>query len=86
MSTATVAPSPSPSLPARLLLALIAAYRWTALARAPRCRFAPTCSDYAHTAIHHHGALRGGWLAIRRLARCHPWNPGGLDPVPRKVR
>ncbi len=48
----------------------------------PRCRFYPSCSQYAHEALAVHGALRGSWLALRRLSRCHPWHPGGLDPVP----
>lgn len=48
----------------------------------PRCRFYPTCSHYALEAIETHGALHGSWLALRRVLRCHPWNPGGLDPVP----
>lgn len=48
----------------------------------PSCRFSPTCSTYALTSIDRFGALRGGWLALRRLLRCHPWNPGGFDPVP----
>ena len=48
----------------------------------PRCRFYPSCSAYALEALTTHGALRGSWLAGRRLLRCHPWNPGGLDPVP----
>lgn len=48
----------------------------------PSCRFTPTCSSYAYTAIERYGIARGGWLAITRIVRCHPWNPGGHDPVP----
>ena len=48
----------------------------------PRCRFYPSCSSYAVEAIRRHGPVRGTWLALRRLLRCHPWNPGGPDPVP----
>jgi uncharacterized protein len=48
----------------------------------PRCRFYPSCSHYALEALDGHGALRGSWLALKRLARCHPFNPGGYDPVP----
>ncbi len=48
----------------------------------PRCRFHPSCSSYALEAIDRHGAWRGSGLALRRLGRCHPWNPGGFDPVP----
>ncbi|HEX5284916.1 MAG TPA: membrane protein insertion efficiency factor YidD [Bryocella sp.] len=47
-----------------------------------QCKFLPTCSEYAFVAVVRHGWLRGGWLAVRRLARCHPFSKGGLDPVP----
>ena len=48
----------------------------------PSCRFVPGCSEYARRALLQHGLLHGGWLGIQRLARCHPWNPGGYDPPP----
>ena len=48
----------------------------------PRCRFYPSCSHYALEAIESHGALRGSWLSAKRICRCHPFNPGGFDPVP----
>lgn len=74
--------SQRPSPLARVALGLLALYRATALMRSPRCRFLPTCSGYAVEAIRTHGALRGTVLAVRRIGRCHPWNPGGFDPVP----
>lgn len=48
----------------------------------PRCRFLPTCSDYAEEALVSHGPIAGGWLALRRICRCHPWGGSGYDPVP----
>ena len=57
-------------------------YRLTGPVRQPRCRFLPTCSTYALDALQTHGPVRGAWLALRRIGRCHPWNLGGMDPVP----
>lgn len=48
----------------------------------PSCRFTPSCSLYAITSLERYGLAKGGWLALRRIGRCHPWNPGGHDPVP----
>jgi putative membrane protein insertion efficiency factor len=67
----------------RLLALLVRGYRY---AVSPllgmHCRFHPSCSEYALEALERHGAARGGWLALGRIARCHPWHPGGHDPVP----
>jgi putative membrane protein insertion efficiency factor len=64
-------------------LALITAYQKLLSPILPRsCRFYPSCSEYAKQAIQKYGIVRGGWLALKRIARCHPGNPGGLDPVP----
>ncbi|MSV67495.1 MAG: membrane protein insertion efficiency factor YidD [Actinobacteria bacterium] len=70
------------SLAARAARRLIRAYQWASAGAMPRCRFAPSCSHYAHEAIEEYGAIRGAWLGIRRISRCHPWNAGGFDPVP----
>jgi putative membrane protein insertion efficiency factor len=66
-------------------IGLIRIYQWLISPLLPRaCRFAPSCSDYAAEAIALHGAVRGGWLALRRLLRCHPWGGDGFDPVPQR--
>ncbi|MHB1100646.1 MAG: membrane protein insertion efficiency factor YidD [Burkholderiales bacterium] len=67
----------------RLLIGLIRLYQY-ALSPfiGPSCRFTPTCSEYACQALRKHGFLKGIWLGARRISRCHPWNPGGHDPVP----
>ena len=71
------------TVPARLLMLPIAGYRrFISPLLGPRCRFAPSCSEYALTALAEHGAVRGLWLAMARIARCHPFHPGGYDPVP----
>jgi hypothetical protein len=66
-----------------LLLGLLRFYRYALSPLLGRsCRFFPTCSEYAMEAIQKHGAGRGSYLAARRVLRCHPWHPGGYDPVP----
>ena len=71
----------------KAMILLIRAYR---LLFSPwigqQCRFHPTCSTYAIEAIRRHGAVPGGWLAAKRLGRCHPWHEGGIDPVPERDR
>jgi putative membrane protein insertion efficiency factor len=72
---------------ARLLIAALRFYkRWISPLLGPRCRFHPTCSEYAMQAVARYGAARGSWLATRRLLRCHPLHPGGHDPVPANPR
>jgi uncharacterized protein len=70
-------------LPAAGAMLLIRGYRrFISPAFPPTCRFTPTCSAYALTSIERYGLFKGGWMAARRIGRCHPWNPGGHDPVP----
>jgi len=68
-----------------LILLLLRAYR-VAISplMGPRCRYYPSCSRYAQTAVERYGVVRGSWFAVRRIARCHPWHPGGVDPVPER--
>lgn len=65
---------------------VVAGLRFYRLAISPmlgrRCRFFPSCSEYALEAVEKYGAWKGGWLGCKRVCRCHPWNPGGYDPVP----
>lgn len=70
----------------RAAVAVITAYQWVVSPLLPRaCRFAPTCSEYARLALVEHGVVRGVWLGLRRVLRCHPLNPGGYDPPPRRA-
>lgn len=67
-----------------ILMGLVRFYRrfLSPLKAVPTCRFYPSCSQYAYEALEKHGALRGSYLAVRRVLRCHPFHPGGYDPVP----
>jgi len=66
----------------KLALFLIKIYQWISKFTPPVCRFTPTCSEYTKQAIIKYGLLKGSWLGIKRICRCHPGNPGGYDPVP----
>ena len=69
--------------PSRALVLLVRAYQlFISPLLGPRCRFHPTCSHYTIEAVQTHGAIKGSWLALRRIVRCHPLHPGGYDPVP----
>jgi putative membrane protein insertion efficiency factor len=69
---------------ARLLRGLVRAYQGATAGRLSPCRYQPTCSAYALEALEVHGAVRGSWLSLRRIARCHPWGSHGWDPVPER--
>ena len=85
-SPADLSPAGRLSLAARAMALAITGYRrFISPVMLPHCRFEPSCSAYALEAVQRHGALRGGWLAVRRLSRCHPFHRGGLDPVPDRV-
>ena len=72
-------------LPQLMLVALVRGYqKYISPGLPPSCRFYPSCSQYALEALQRHGALKGSLLAARRLTRCHPFNPGGDDPVPER--
>ena len=66
----------------KLLLFTISIYQKISRLTPPRCRFYPTCSEYMKQAIIKHGVIKGGWLGVKRISRCHPFNEGGYDPVP----
>ena len=71
------------TIPRAILIALVRLYQvGLSPLLPPSCRYYPSCSAYAVTALERHGAVRGTWLAVRRIARCHPFHPGGYDPVP----
>jgi putative membrane protein insertion efficiency factor len=68
---------------AEILAVVLRGYqRWVSPLLPPACRFEPTCSEYARQALLEHGLVSGGGLTVKRLLRCHPWHPGGFDPVP----
>jgi putative membrane protein insertion efficiency factor len=80
MSTAVDISRPGPAV--RAAARVIAFYQVLRTGRPSPCRYLPGCSDYAREALERHGLWRGGWLAVRRVSRCHPWAGHGLDPVP----
>jgi len=72
------------TFPRWLLLVLIRGYQiiFSPLIAPNTCRFYPSCSHYGYQAVYKYGAIKGGWMAVKRVLRCNPFNPGGIDPVP----
>ena len=66
----------------RVAIFIIKAYQKISFMKAPSCRFYPSCSNYSIEAIEKYGILKGGWLTVKRISRCHPFHTGGYDPVP----
>ena len=90
-STTTLEPSrddaglrsgPQPRLAGRVVCSAVRVYQLARVGRAPKCRYVPSCSAYTLEAVQQHGTIKGTWLAVRRLLRCHPWGSMGWDPVP----
>jgi putative membrane protein insertion efficiency factor len=73
---------PTSGMAARILIGLVRIYQAARAGRPSPCRYVPSCSSYAVEALQRHGSLKGSWLAVRRLCRCHPWGGHGADPVP----
>ena len=84
VAVAVSSPPEARKVAARVLIAFVRAYQAIRAGRPSPCRYWPTCSAYAVEAIEVHGAWRGGWLAARRLGRCHPWGGQGIDLVPER--
>ena len=78
----TAVASRSLSVPARVMHSAVRGYQWLFAWRVSPCRYVPSCSTYALEALEAHGFIRGSWLSLRRLGRCHPWGGHGWDPVP----
>lgn len=66
----------------KLVIVVVKGYQKAAFFKTPSCRFYPSCSNYSIQAIEKYGVFKGGWLTAKRIIRCHPFNPGGYDPVP----
>jgi uncharacterized protein len=80
--TETREDAPKVAYPTRVVVSLIGVYQGLRHGRPSPCRYVPTCSAYAVEALQRHGLWSGGWMALRRIARCHPWAGHGFDPVP----